>query len=69
MNRIQFQSGLSLSEFLKHFGTEIQCATALEQTLWPQGLRYPAEREPPKAECTGVPTHCSNARPVAIRLR
>ncbi|VVN34981.1 hypothetical protein PS639_05016 [Pseudomonas fluorescens] len=32
MNRIQFQLGLSLPEFLKHFGTEIQCATVLEQS-------------------------------------
>lgn len=41
MNRIQFQPGLSLPEFLKHFGTEIQCATALEQARWPQGFRCP----------------------------
>ena len=30
MNRIQFQPGLSMPEFLKHFGTESQCAAALE---------------------------------------
>jgi transposase-like protein len=41
MNRIQFQPGLSLPEFLKHFGTETQCATALEQARWPQGFRCP----------------------------
>lgn len=39
MNRIQFQRGLSFPEFLKHFGAEIQCATALEQARWPQGFR------------------------------
>ncbi len=30
MNRIQFQSGLSMLEFLKSFGTEAQCEQALE---------------------------------------
>ena len=41
MNRIQFQRGLSLPEFLKQFGTETQCATALEQARWPQGFCCP----------------------------
>ena len=30
-----------MPEFFKHFGTEIQCATALEQARWPQGFRCP----------------------------
>jgi hypothetical protein len=38
MNRIQFQPGLSMSEFLKQFGTEEQCKAELEQTRWPQGF-------------------------------
>ena len=41
MNRIQFQSGLSLPAFLGQFGTEAQCATALEQARWPQGFCCP----------------------------
>ncbi|MGH8601535.1 MAG: IS1595 family transposase [Gammaproteobacteria bacterium] len=41
MNRVQFQAGLSLPEFLKHFGTETQCAIAFEQARWPQGFRCP----------------------------
>lgn len=41
MNRIQFQPGLSMPEFLKHYGTEAQCATALEQARWPTGFRCP----------------------------
>jgi hypothetical protein len=28
MNRIQFQPGLSMPEFLKDFGTEAQCEAA-----------------------------------------
>jgi hypothetical protein len=30
MNRIQFQPGLSLPEFLQDYGTEAQCELALE---------------------------------------
>jgi len=37
MNRIQFQSGLSMPELLKQFVTEVQCEAALEKARWPQG--------------------------------
>lgn len=41
MNRIQFQPGLSMPEFLKRYGSEAQCAEALEQARWPSGFRCP----------------------------
>ena len=41
MNRIQFQPGMSLSQFLELYGTEEQCEAALEQTRWPNGFRCP----------------------------
>ena len=41
MNRIQFQPGLSMPEFLKQFGTEVQCESELEQARWPQGFVCP----------------------------
>ena len=41
-NRIQFQKGLSLPGFLRDFGTEEQCVTALEQMRWPEGFACPA---------------------------
>ena len=41
MNRIQFQPGLSMPEFLKDYGTEIQCEQALEALRWPEGFRCP----------------------------
>jgi len=41
MNAIQFQPGLSLPAFLAQFGTEAQCAAALELARWPQGFRCP----------------------------
>ena len=41
MNRIQFQAGLSLPAFLAQFGTDEQCADALEVSRWPQGFSCP----------------------------
>lgn len=41
MNRIQFQSGLSMPEFLKDYGTEEQCEQALEVLRWPEGFHCP----------------------------
>ena len=41
MNRIQFQAGLSLSQFLDQYGKEEQCELAVEQSRWPQGFSCP----------------------------
>ncbi|MCR2831982.1 IS1595 family transposase [Acidithiobacillus ferrooxidans] len=41
MNRVQFQKGLSLPEFIQRFGTEEQCAAALETARWPDGFHCP----------------------------
>lgn len=41
INRIQFQPGLSMPEFLKLYGTEEQCAATLEQARWPKGFCCP----------------------------
>ena len=49
MNRIQFQAGLSMPEFFNQFGTESQCAAALEKARWPDGFRCP---------CCGAAAHC-----------
>lgn len=37
-NLIQFQSGMSIPEFLSCFGTEAQCAQAVKAGRWPQGF-------------------------------
>ena len=42
MNRIQFQAGMSLNDFLKDYGTEAQCQKALENARWPGGFVCPA---------------------------
>jgi ribosomal protein L37AE/L43A len=41
MNRIQFQAGMSLNQFLTDYGTESQCEAVLEKFRWPQGFQCP----------------------------
>lgn len=41
INRIQFQPGMSLTQFLDNYGTEEQCEEALERSRWPQGFVCP----------------------------
>lgn len=41
MNWVQFQQGMSLPEFLSAFGSEAQCARAVEEARWPGGFRCP----------------------------
>lgn len=40
-NKVQFQKGLSLHEFLSSYGTEKQCKEALFSIRWPQGFICP----------------------------
>jgi len=37
-NKVQFQKGISLSEFFERYGTEKQCGKALERLKWPKGF-------------------------------
>lgn len=48
-NKVQFQKGMSLSDFLEQYGTEAQCEQALFAWRWPQGFVCP--------EC-GYEGHC-----------
>lgn len=41
MNRIQFQAGMSLNQFLADYGTEQQCEAIVEKARWPQGFQCP----------------------------
>ena len=40
-NKIQFQKGLSLSDFLEEYGTEDQCFESLVKLRWPEGFECP----------------------------
>jgi transposase-like protein len=41
MNRVQFQPGLSMREFLSLYGTDEQCEAALIARRWPRGFECP----------------------------
>ncbi len=42
MNRVQFQAGLSMTQFLDRYGSEDKCEAALIAARWPQGFACPA---------------------------
>jgi transposase-like protein len=53
INRVQFQRGLSMSEFMDRYGTVEQCEAALAAMRWPDGFACPV--------CSG-PASCSFRR-------
>lgn len=42
MNQVQFQRGLSMTQFMAQYGTEAKCRRALFRSRWPKGYRCPA---------------------------
>jgi hypothetical protein len=42
MNRVQFQKGMSLGEFMRRFGTEEACEREVEAQRWPDGFECPS---------------------------
>ena len=53
MNRVQFQRGLSMAEFIDRYGTDAQCEAALVASRWPDGFACPV---------CGAPASCSFRR-------
>lgn len=41
MNKVQFQKGLKLSDFLERYGTEEKCEAELATAKWPNGFSCP----------------------------
>jgi hypothetical protein len=41
-SKIQYQAGLSLTQFTEQYGTESQCEAALEKARWPEGYSLSA---------------------------
>ena len=42
MNRVQFQPGLSMTQFLERYGSDDRCEAALIASRWPKGFACPA---------------------------
>ena len=42
MNRLQFQPGLSMADFMNRYGSEEQCEATLVDSRWPTGFACPA---------------------------
>lgn len=42
INAVQFQPGLSMTDFIRQYGTESKCYRALYRSRWPSGFRCPA---------------------------
>ena len=42
MNRVQFQPGLSMAEFMDRYGSEESCEAALIESRWPEGFACPS---------------------------
>jgi hypothetical protein len=67
INRVQFQPGMSMSEFLERYGSEGKCATALEQTRWPAGFRCQKCRGSHAYQVAATATHRSLMQCTACR--
>jgi ribosomal protein L37AE/L43A len=42
MNRVQFQPGLSMAEFMERYGSDDNCEAALIESRWPAGFACPS---------------------------
>ncbi len=42
MNKVQFQRGLSMLEFVDLYGTQARCEDVVRRWRWPQGFVCPA---------------------------
>ena len=49
MNRVQFQPGLSMVQFIQQYGTQFKCYRALYRWRWPMGFRCPKCNSRPRS--------------------
>jgi hypothetical protein len=69
MNRIQFQHGLSMPEFLRDYGTEAQCERVLEGVRWPNGFSVRVAVKRRTTFCAMVSARSFSATRAAIKPR
>jgi hypothetical protein len=67
MSRIQFQPGMTLSQFLELYGTEEQCEAALEQAPGQIDSAAPDVENKSMILCMGVATGAISAGDAVIR--
>lgn len=75
-NPIQFQHGMSLSEFIEQVGTDAKCEAALERARWPSGFICPECGEHEHSMCcrrrsallTVLAQPCANERSFRLTL-
>lgn len=65
MNKVQFQSGMSLRTFLKRYGTEAQCETACSTHAGPMALSARVARQPRPRNSSVAATGMGSAWPAA----
>ena len=66
-NRVQFQTGYSLTQIMDEYGTEEQCREALFRWRWPNGFVCQAARRPGTVALKAVP--CTSAAAAGTRSR
>jgi ribosomal protein L37AE/L43A len=69
INRVQFQRGLSMAEFIDRYGTQEKCEAALAASRWPAGFVCPECSGPARSsfrregrlywQCAKCPHQCS----------
>ena len=66
MNKVQFQKGLKMADFLEKYGTEEQCEIAVEASRWPEGFVCPQCDQDSASFITGR-TKPTNATAATLR--
>jgi hypothetical protein len=69
INRIQFQAGVSMPEFFSRYGTEEQCAAALQTLRRPQGFVAHAATPPSTTSWAAARAASSSAAAAGTRPR
>jgi len=54
-NKVQFQKGFSLMDFMKEYGTEEKCRKTLFQWRWPDGFHCSECGSEKSEESSGLP--------------
>ena len=63
MNRVQFQPGLSMTEFMDLYGSDEKCEAALVESRWPAGFCvFRSNVTADSGNVTGIPANVTGGR-------